>query len=240
VGEPSVEVIRWGRERARTGPWRGDRRIAYLAPVADAPPPSEAFIRRCIEGLARQGYERVVTGALSANEQRGFLSAGFIVEEELHLLAHDLRSLPPPPPAVDLHRAGAAQRAAVLEVDHLAFAPFWRLDRSGLQEALSATPHTRFRVVTDDDEPAAVLGYAICGRAGIRGFVQRLAVCPKHHRRGFGRALLLDGLAWMRRRRVERAVVNTQQGNEAALALYNSVGFRQEPVGLKVLARTLT
>jgi ribosomal protein S18 acetylase RimI-like enzyme len=237
VGEPSVEVIRWGRERARTGPWRGDRRIAYLAPVADAPTPSEAFVRRCIDGLAQEGFERVVTGALAPNEQRGFVAAGFHVQEELHLLAHNLHSLPRLDPSTLLHRATSAHRAAVLQVDHLAFAPFWRLDRSGLDEALGATPHTRFRVVLD--ESTTVTAYAICGRAGGRGFVQRLAVHPTMHRRGLGRALLLDGLAWMRRRRVERAVVNTQQGNDAALALYKSVGFRQEPVGLRVLVRSL-
>jgi ribosomal protein S18 acetylase RimI-like enzyme len=179
----------------------------------------------------------VVTGALAPNEQRGFVAAGFVVQEELHLLAHDLLAVPSPDRSVALHRAGSSHRPAVMEVDHLAFAPFWRLDRSGLDEALNATPHSRFRVATDDQD--AVVGYAICGRAGIRGFVQRLAVRPKLQRHGLGRALLLDGLTWMRRRRVERAVVNTQQGNEAALALYRDVGFRQEPVGLRVLARAL-
>jgi hypothetical protein len=43
----------------------------------------------------------------------------------------------------------------------------------------------------------------------------------------------------MKRRGVERAVVNTQTTNEVALTLYQSLGFRLEPVGLSVLATEL-
>jgi hypothetical protein len=51
--------------------------------------------------------------------------------------------------------------------------------------------------------------------------------------------LLIDGLRWMRRHGVERAVVNTEVGNTRALSLYRNVGFREEPVGLSVLSTGL-
>jgi ribosomal protein S18 acetylase RimI-like enzyme len=54
-----------------------------------------------------------------------------------------------------------------------------------------------------------------------------------------GRALAVDGLRWLRRRGVARAVVNTQYGNDAALALYLRIGFREEPSDLAVLHRSL-
>ena len=94
MGVPGVDVITWGPERARAGPWRGDRQVAYLAPLADAPVPSAAFVHRCLEQLAARGYERVVTAALSPAESHGFLAAGFEVREQLHLLTHDLRRIP--------------------------------------------------------------------------------------------------------------------------------------------------
>jgi hypothetical protein len=50
---------------------------------------------------------------------------------------------------------------------------------------------------------------------------------------------LLDGLTWMRRRGVARALVNTQVGNERALALYLQIGFEEEPAGLSVLSAGL-
>jgi ribosomal protein S18 acetylase RimI-like enzyme len=231
VSTPGLDVIEWGRERARAGPWRGDRDVAYLSPTADAPAPSAAFVRHCLDDLSARGYRRVVTGALSASESRGFLAAGFEITERLYLLAHDLRQLPDTP-AVALRRGRETDRPAVLDVDQRAFAPFWRLDVHGLAEAVNATPHARFRIAVDG---SAVLGYAVTGRAGRRGYLQRLAVDPVRRRQGVGRALVVDGLRWLRRWRCERVVVNTQLDNGPALSLYERLGFHREPLGLSVL-----
>jgi ribosomal protein S18 acetylase RimI-like enzyme len=235
---PSTDVLRWGRERARAGYWRGNDDVALLNPLPDAPPPSVEFLRRCMDTLAARGFSRVVTGALAPSEQTGFLEAGFGVEQRLHLLAIDLTvDLPPVPPGLPLRRVGRRRRAEVLAVDGAAFPLFWQFDEAGLRDALRATPSVRFRAAID---PAGrIAGYAISGRSGNRGFVQRLAVNPSSQRSGTGRRLLLDGLVWMRRHGVERAIVNTQVGNEAALALYRHTGFQEEPTGLSVLSAGL-
>jgi ribosomal protein S18 acetylase RimI-like enzyme len=232
VGVPGVDVITWGSERARAGPWRGDRQVAYLAPVANAPVPSAAFVHRCLEQLAARGYERVVTAALSPAESHGFLAAGFEISEQLHLLAHDLRQIPDATTDVPLRRAGRSEVSDVLDVDHRAFPPFWRLDPGGLNDAIRATPSTRWRVA----DAGRVIGYAITGRAGRRGYLQRLAVHPDATGRGLGAALVVDGLRWLKRWRVEQAVVNTQLENDRALQLYERLGFRRQPLGLSVLS----
>lgn len=230
----AVEVIRWGGERARVGPWRGDGRMAQLTPAGDGRPPTAAFLQRCIDQLGDRGFSRVVTGALSPIEATSYLAAGFEVEERLHLLTHDLHDLPKvaAPSGVRMRRAVDRDQPEVLRLDHLAFPGFWRLDAGGLRDAVDATPTARFRVATDD----GIVGYAITGRSGRRGFVQRLAVAPGHAGRGLGSALALDGLRWLRRWRVERAVVNTQVDNRRALALYERLGFHREATGLCVLA----
>jgi ribosomal protein S18 acetylase RimI-like enzyme len=237
VGIPGLDVIQWGPERARAGPWRGNEVVAYLSPVADAPAPSAAFVRRCLADLTDRGFQRVVTGALSASESSGFLAAGFEITERLYLLAHDLRDLPPPG-ATATRRARNHDRAQVLAVDHRAFPPFWRLDACGLEEAITATPHTRFRVATHGDD-ARIAGYAVTGRAGRRGYLQRLAVEPERCREGIATSLVVDGLRWLRRWRVERAVVNTQFDNDAALHLYERIGFHRQSLGLSVLSAGL-
>src|SRR6202011_3481226 len=127
----SVDVIRWGRERVRTGPWRGDARVAFVAPVPEAPLPSPEFIHHCLATLADRGFTRVVTAALSPLEQGGFLAAGFEVEEHLHLLAIELDGLPPLVQGVSFRRLGWHQRREVLEVDSAAFSGFWQFDEAG-------------------------------------------------------------------------------------------------------------
>lgn len=233
-----VDVVRFGAGRLRVGPWRGDDRIAYLAPVGDGPPPAPDAVRRAVAGLAGRGFSEAVTAALGPVEAQGFLEAGFEVHERLHLLARDLLDLPPAPP-VPLRRARRRDRPAVLEVDGRAFSSFWRLDESGLDEALGATPTSRFRIADDPTGSGNVAGYAVTGRAGRRGFLQRLAVDPAAEGHGLGRALVLDGLTWLRRRGVERVVVNTQEANGRALALYEQLGFRRQHAGLAVLRTKL-
>ncbi|HET9059399.1 MAG TPA: N-acetyltransferase [Acidimicrobiales bacterium] len=236
-------MIRWGDESARVGPWRADGSVALVVPVSEGGAPSEQFVRRCLDLLKRQGYERVITGALSPREQPGFLAAGFDVYEQLHLLVLDRdRPLPPTAPGPKLRRVFSRRVSGALELDAIAFDTFWRLDRAGLEEALKATPKRRFRVVLGEvpgQGRRSVIGYAICGASGSRGFVQRLAVAPAARRQGIGRRLLLDGLHWLRAQGAGQIAVNTQHGNQAALCLYKNVGFREDPDGLTVLSARL-
>jgi len=188
--------------------------------------------------LRERGYRQAVTAALAASEANAFLAAGFTVRERLHLLAHDLVSLDDPHDAAPstVRRARRSDRSAALAVDARSFDPFWRLDPAGLDEAVDATPSSRFRVV---DGPNDVVGYAVSGRAGARGFLQRLAVDPAVRRQGYGSALVLDGLRWMKRRGAVRAMVNTQERNADALRLYERLGFHLQPGGLAVLHTVL-
>jgi [ribosomal protein S18]-alanine N-acetyltransferase len=65
-------------------------------------------------------------------------------------------------------------------------------------------------------------------------------VLPEAQGQGIGKRLLLDGLHWLRGQNARQIVVNTQDGNETALALYRKVGFRDDPAGLSVLSAALT
>jgi len=155
----SLDLVRWGTDRLRVGSWRGDSRTAYIAPLADGAPAATDAVRRCCTVLGERGYETAITAALGPAESRGFIEAGFDVRERLHLLAHDLHDLAPVPPS-ELRRGRRSDRPAALVVDGRSFDAFWRLDDSGFEEALGATPSSRFRVATRDE---GVVGYAISG-----------------------------------------------------------------------------
>ena len=230
-------VVQCGTSRVRVGPWRGHRHIAHLAPFPGRPP-SESGVRDVLRELATQGYREIITSALAEGEQEPFRGAGFEVHERLHLLQHDLGRIEGEAAAVRLRRARRADRARVLQIDSDAFSAFWRLDEMGLVEALSATPAVRFRVAPVGRRE--IQGYAVWGRAGSVAYLQRLAVAPDAQRRGVGRGLVHDGLSWARRRHVDHVLVNTQEDNDTALALYERIGFRRQELGLAVLSRSLT
>lgn len=149
-------------------------------------------------------------------------------DQRLHLLVHDLGGLGigrwQLRPSVAMRKARRSDEPAVLRIDSAAFEPLWRLGADGLDYALRATPLTRHRVATRG-RAGEVVGYAVSGIAGERGYLQRLGVAPSTRRRGVGSALVIDALRWMRRRRAHDAIVNTQTDNDAALALYLDLGF---------------
>ena len=224
-------------------------------------PTDPAVVDGCLHALHRAGYRAVVTSAVAPADALPFVDAGFDVRERLHLLEHDLSDLPERGAEPRARRAWRSDRESVLALDGLAFDQFWRLGELGLREALHATPSVRFRVcdapdvgrrgrppseetplaasTSGDGRAPGPIAYAITGRAGRQGYLQRVAVHPDGRRRGWGRALVMDALRWLRRHDARRALVNTQWTNDGALALYESCGFRQMPVGLCVLDRNL-
>ena len=217
----------------RTGPWRGDGTVALIAPLGGRRV-SRVALRSSLDRLEQAGYTSVLTAALAPIDQEPFLELGFHVHEHLHLLAHDLRALPSPSTRRRTRRARRGDRLAVIAIDGAAFPPFWRLDGTGLDDALEATPTVRFRISSGAPD-----GYAITGRAGQKGYLQRLAVRPEAQRTGVGGVLVLDGLRWAKRWGAREVLVNTQLGNDSALRLYERLGFVRRPVGLVVLLRSL-
>ncbi len=184
--------------------------------------------------MQQAGYREVVTNALGPGASLPLVDVGFVVRGHLHLLIHDLDALPDQ--SGRTRRAVRGDRPTLLAADAAAFEEFWRFDAVALREATRATPRAHTRVAPVRGAPA---GYGLFGRAGIAGYVQRLAVAPEAQGEGLGRALLYDGLRWLRSHGASRAYVNTQEENGRALRLYVRSGFRLLPVGLNVLGREL-
>lgn len=222
----------------RVATWHGEATTAYLTPGRGRP--TRAAIEQTLDALRHEGRHRALTAALSAADAVPFLEAGFCVHERLHLLHRAVTPhLEAPPVDPPPRRARRADRPSLLAVDRAAFPEFWQLDEAGLDDALAATPSARLRVVDGDTGHDGIAGYAVTGRAGHRGYLQRLAVDPALQRRRIGTRLVADALVWLRRWGARDVLVNTQEDNAAALGLYRSLGFELQPTGLAVLRREL-
>ncbi|MDH3680886.1 MAG: GNAT family N-acetyltransferase [Acidimicrobiia bacterium] len=220
-----------GGHRLRVTPWQGHAFIALIGPSRAQRSPTPSEILACIEALRQRGVTQAVTPALSAFEAEPFFQAGFTQHEALHLLARYIDT-EPPKPTHRLRRGRPWDRPRVLELDSKAFEQFWQFDSFSLKEARRATPAHRFTVAVADGD---VTGYAVTGRAGGRGYLQRLAVDPNLHGQGIGSSLVHDCLRWLHRKGVGMALVNTQERNTRALELYERLGFVRQREGLLVL-----
>ena len=218
---------------ARVAAWHGRPDVASLA-LHGPDSPSPRTLERLLDRLQAAGYREVVTNALGPGASLPLVDVGFAVRGRLHVLAHDLEQLPAP--SRQTRKATRSDRGPLLRVDGAAFDDFWRFDDLALREAERATPRSHLRVAPAHRD---LHGYGLFGRSGAAGYVQRLAVAPEVQRRGLGRALLSDGLRWLRAHGAGRVYVNTQEDNDRALALYLGSGFSRLPVGLHVLGREL-
>jgi len=81
-----------------------------------------------------------------------------------------------------------------------------------------------FALASIDGRPAAT-GLGVCDQGWLGVFA--MATLPEFRRRGAAKALL-DGLGrWSRSRGAERAYLQVERDNDAALALYRRDGFRE-------------
>jgi ribosomal protein S18 acetylase RimI-like enzyme len=236
----TTALVTDGAERARIGPWHGDPTVGCVTPQPGCPPASARLVHRCLEQLAKLGFREAITAAMPSTESAGFVAAGFEVSERLHLLERRVtaadRAPVKMPDGVTFRRSRAIDLEAVLAVDARSFGSFWRLDGPGVHDARTATTYARFRVARVGD---TIVGYAISGRQGRTGYLQRLAVDPGQRNGGIGTALVMDGIRWLALWRANRELVNTQESNATALALYESLGFQRKPDGLTVWSARL-
>ena len=228
----------------RVQPWSFQPHIAHLVVNHQRQVPSLDDVRRWTDPLPNLGYTAVRTNALGRGAGRQMECAGYTVLQELVLL-----ELTPLRRAVSAILNSAAVRsgeriatrllnndqlADVSDIDVAAFGSDWGLCERAITDVCAATPRHRLRGA---GEPLAA--FAISGRDGRQGFLQRLSVSPECRRHGLGRALVIDSLEWMTRWHVQRVLVNTAFDNYAALALYEGLGFRRIGERLRVFERSL-
>lgn len=227
----------------RVQPWSFRPHIAHLVINHQQRVPSLEDVRRWTERLPELGYTAVRTNALGRGAGRQMECAGYTVLQELVLLELNsprralgrpsLQSAFNPSQGIPTRHVDDNHIADISDIDVAAFGIEWGLSEAAIADVCAATPRHRVRGAGD---PLAA--FAISGRDGRQGFLQRLSVSPDRQRQGLGRALVVDSLEWMIRWRVQRVLVNTALDNHAALALYQGLGFRRIGDRLRVYERT--
>ena len=76
----------------------------------------------------------------------------------------------------------------------------------------------------------AVVGTAMVGYDGHRGWLNDLGVHPDRRKEGVGRTLVEAAVALLRARGCPKLNLQVFAANEGAVAFYEALGFREDPV----------
>jgi ribosomal-protein-alanine N-acetyltransferase len=132
-------------------------------------------------------------------------------------------------PSISIEPMVESDLPEVVEIERLGFDSPWS---TGLFLHELKLPFSRVRVARSVNGSGKIVGYACWWVVAEEAHILNVAVHPERRRRGVATALIqliLDDAAAKRARSVSLEV---KKGNEAALALYRSMGFSQ--IGLRM------
>jgi ribosomal protein S18 acetylase RimI-like enzyme len=98
-------------------------------------------------------------------------------------------------------------------------------DREGVADFLARNPGLS-RVATDG---AAIIGVALCGHDGRRGYIYHLAVDPTYQARGLGKQLMDECLGGLRRAGLKRALILVAHDNSRGRKFWLHHGWEEVP-----------
>jgi len=135
---------------------------------------------------------------------------------------------------VRLRRFTAADAPAVMALENLTFNQLWRHDAASFLEIAATYPYF---VVAEDEQ--GICGYQFNTVDAATGYLVRIAVHPRVEGMGVGTRLMAEAVRYFERRRVWKIVLNTEETNTRAHALYERFGFHRVPPRGYVLAHDI-
>lgn len=111
----------------------------------------------------------------------------------------------------------------------------WNDPEADLRRAVDGRSSAVLAVLGDE---GTLLGTAMVGHDGHRGWVYYLAVRADHQGTGLGRCLMHACEAWVSDRDIPKIQLMVRDTNHEALSFYEALGY--EPASVTVLSRWLT
>jgi ribosomal protein S18 acetylase RimI-like enzyme len=126
-----------------------------------------------------------------------------------------------------IEEASAADREDVVALWHAAgLTRPWNDPAADFNRAVAGAT-SAILLLRDGD---ALLGTAMVGEDGHRGWVYYLAVAEAARGQGHGRALMAGAESWLRARGCPKLQLMVRAGNDAAIGFYRALGLEPQPV----------
>jgi GNAT superfamily N-acetyltransferase len=175
-----------------------------------------------LEIARQQGFERLLGPLVSEHHARPYLDAGLRVFQRVVVMRIDVSKTVSPcvaPRAAGIRDFLESDLDALVSLDSECFDPFWHYDEPSIRRLAVAG---RVAIAVLDGR---MVGYTLSTMRAGEASLGRLAVAPPLRRRGIGRMLATEAVAWMAARGARRVLLSTQEDNTAARALYRGMGF---------------
>lgn len=196
-----------------------------------------AMTKVALPALRRAAATGIVSLAPPGWLHAALSRAGFREEDRVITYAHtdSRRLLPLSEPAI-IRVARPADADSVLEINALAFGPFWQYDDSVVLGWMLTSDRSVVAVI---EGRAAGFAITTTGLSGDYAHLIRIATHPDFRGRGIGRQLVVDSIHFARKLGSPGLALNTQASNRISRNLYESLGFRQTGHTLAVMVYRL-
>jgi mycothiol synthase len=202
----------------------------------------EALLRRAVQEAPPGAPVHLWVMQAAAGDDARALAEGFVPERDLLQMR---AALPLPDEVVEATRplhtrpfAPGRDDEAWVDTNNRAFAGHpeqgaWSVARLHERMAADWVELDGFLVADDPDGPGLI---GACwtkihrDRQPVLGEIYVIDVDPRHHGQGWGRSLTVAGLVYLAGRGITVGMLYTDATNEAAVALYRSLGFTVDHV----------
>jgi ribosomal protein S18 acetylase RimI-like enzyme len=102
----------------------------------------------------------------------------------------------------------------------------WNDPRKDIARKLAVQPEMFLVAMMDE----AIVGTVMAGYEGHRGWINYLAVCPDHQRRGIGRMLMEEAEMLLKRAGCPKINLQVRSTNSEVIAFYRAIGYGVDDV----------
>ncbi len=214
-----------------------DLNLAAVEPSGRVDGALTPLVKAAMPALRHAGANGIVCLAPPGWLQEGLARAGFAEEDQVITYAYtDYLRLLPADQSATLRGANGGDADAVLQVNALAFGPFWQYDDPVVLGWMLTADRA---VVAEAGEEIGGFAITTTGLAGSYAHLIRVATHPRFRGRGIGRQLVIDSVDFARDVGAPGLALNTQASNRISRRLYESLGFRLTGHSLAVMVYRL-
>jgi ribosomal protein S18 acetylase RimI-like enzyme len=102
----------------------------------------------------------------------------------------------------------------------------WNVPHRDIARKLAVQPEMFLVALMDE----SVVGTVMAGYEGHRGWINYLAVCPDHQRRGIGRMLMEQAEMLLKRAGCPKINLQVRSTNSEVIAFYQAIGYSVDDV----------